>query len=338
MGRSRRQRRRSTLSEAGELTSISPFMRLKIKALLSGLVTYVPGYVAMKATGGTDSASYCYSVWLRHLMLARAAGVMSRMPETVAELGPGDSIGIGLAALLSGVDKYYALDVVRYSDLTGNLAIFDQLVELFRQRAPIPGEHEFPQMQPMLAAYDFPHDALDEAWLGRVLDPARITDIRASIEHADSEHSRIVYRVPWTDRSIIQEQTVDMIYSQAVLEHVTNTADVYEAMRRWLEPTGFMSHQIDYRCHGKADTWNGHWTYSDAAWKVVVGRRPYLLNRAPHSEHLRLLRKAGFALVREAPQRCASSLTRSQLAAPFRALSDDDLTTCGAHMVAVVSQ
>jgi hypothetical protein len=177
---------------------------------------------------------------------------------------------------------------------------------------------------------------LNETRLAAALHPARVADIRASVENAASERSRIVYRVPWNDPTVIQEQSVDMIYSQAVLEHVTDTPGVYEAMRRWLKPTGFMSHQIDYRCHGKADTWNGHWTYSDAAWKLVVGRRPYLLNRVPHSEHVRLLRKAGFAMISEAPQRAASSLQRRHLAARFRGMSDEDLSTCGAYFVAAV--
>ncbi len=313
-------------------------MKLKAKALLSGLATYVPGYDFMRATGGTDSARYCYSVWLRHLLRARAAGAVHAIPHTVAELGPGDSIGIGLAALLSGVEEYYALDVVRYSDLDSNLTIFDELVELFGRRTAIPDEQEFPHVRPTLAHYDFPHDLLDTAWLDTALGRERVADIRSSIARVGNGRSRIVYRAPWTDPSVIQEKAIDMIYSQAVLEHVEDASSVYEAMRRWLKPTGIMSHQIDYRCHGKADSWNGHWTYSDAAWKVVVGRRPYLLNRMPHSEHVRLLSSAGFVVTSAVPERAPSSLRRHQLAERFRSLSDDDLSTCGAYIVAVVSQ
>src|SRR5262245_35644000 len=108
-------------------------MRLKVRALLSGLATYLPGYDLAGMRRGTTTAEYCYSVWLRHLLRARAVGVARDVPHTVAELGPGDSIGIGLAALLCGAEKYYALDVVRYSDLRTNLAIFDRLVQLFLQ-------------------------------------------------------------------------------------------------------------------------------------------------------------------------------------------------------------
>ena len=70
-------------------------MDLKIKALLSGLSTHIPGYDHEGSTGGTDSARYCYSVWLRHLVLGTRSAAVKSIPRVVAELGPGDSIGIG---------------------------------------------------------------------------------------------------------------------------------------------------------------------------------------------------------------------------------------------------
>jgi SAM-dependent methyltransferase len=312
-------------------------MRLKIKALLSGLATYVPGYDYKHGTGGTDSARYCYAVWLRHLALANESGRLTGVPRVVAELGPGDSIGIGIAALLSGAEKYFALDVVAYSDLQKNLSIFDELVKLFEARAPIPGPDEFPSMKPELATYAFPDALLPAAKLGAALDPVRVRAIRASVEDVSSPDARIVYRAPWTDPATLEQGSIDMIFSQAVLEHVDDLTGVYDAMRRWLKPGGLMTHQIDYRCHGKADTWNGHWTYSDAAWKLVVGRRAYLLNRQPHSEQVRMLRAGGFSVVRETVFPLPSELTRRQLAPRFRALTNEDLTTSGAFIVATPS-
>jgi hypothetical protein len=312
-------------------------MKLAVKAVLSGLATYVPGYDYTGATGGTSSARYCYSVWLRHLIMVCSSGLRIRKPTSVAELGPGDSIGIGLAALLCGAEQYYALDVVPYSDLKSNLAIFDELLELFASRAPLPADDEFPHMNPRLSSYGFPHGLLGEAAMTAALHPTRVASIRSSIERADSAQSRILYRAPWTDPSLIQTSSIDMIYSQAVLEHVNDLPAVYRAMRLWLKPTGVMSHQIDYRCHGKADTWNGHWGYSEAVWRVIVGRRVYLLNRAPHSEHMALLRLAGFEVVTERVVRTPSGLPRARLASRFQSLTEDDLTTSGAFIIAGVS-
>lgn len=311
-------------------------MKLKLKAVVAGLATYIPSYDYLRPTGGTDSARYCYSVWLRHLILGHADGLHSSMPKVVAELGPGDSIGIGLAALLSGAEQYYALDLVRYTDLKNNLAVFDELVRLFKNREPVPGDDEFPLLRPKLDFYAFPKYLLNDESLSASLDPKRIEEIWSSIEQSDSKSQMIVYQAPWDDPEVIQDGAVDMIYSQAVLEHVDDLPGVYRAMRRWLKPSGIMSHQIDFKCHGKADSWNGHWTYSDILWNVVVGRQPYLLNREPHSTHIRLLRENEFHIVRNAVSYSASELRRSQLARRYRELSDEDLTTSGAFILATV--
>ncbi len=307
----------------------------KAKALLSGLATYLPGYRIMRKTGGTDSARYCYAVWLRHLVLVNASGRMRPgVPRIVAELGPGDSIGIGVAALLCGAEKYYAFDVVKYSDLSRTREILGELARMFANREPIPGEKEFPALNPGLDSYEFPHDLLCDDSMRAALSPQRVAAIESAIEHAGDAPSMIQYQAPWNDPAVVPPGSVDMIYSQAVLEHVNDLEGAYAAMRRWLKPGGVMSHQIDYKCHRKADTWNGHWTYSDIAWRVVIGRRSYLLNRAPHSRHLSLLRECGFDIVSSRTIRSGSVLRKSQLAPRFRDLAEDDLSTSGAYIVA----
>jgi predicted SAM-dependent methyltransferase len=310
-------------------------VKLQAKAVLSGLATWLPGYRWSRGTGGTGSARYCYSVWLRHLVLAReAGGFAGGMPRVVAELGPGDSIGIGVAALLSGAERYFALDLVRYSSAARTLGIFDELVTLFARREPIPGGAEFPALRPSLDDLRFPHAILDGDRLDAALAPPRLESIRASIQDTDRAGSVIHYHAPWSDASVLRPESVDHIYSQAVLEHIDDLDGAYDAMRRWLRPAGLMTHQVDFRCHRKADVWNGHWAYSDPTWKLIVGRRPYLLNRAPHSRHVELLRKHRFDILADRTFRAESGLRRGQLARRFRSLSDDDLTTSGAFLVA----
>jgi SAM-dependent methyltransferase len=310
-------------------------MDLKIKAILSGLSTYIPGYDRKGFTGGTDSARYCYSVWLRHLILGSKSRAGAAIPEVVAELGPGDSIGIGLAALLSGAEKYFALDLVPYSALGKNLEIFDELVSMFSARVPIPDESEFPFLYPKLQRYDFPGQLIGEERLLKSLAPQRLAVIRSSIQASDGNESMISYKAPWNAPEVIDDGSLDFIFSQAVLEHVDDLGGVYPAMRRWLRPGGIMTHQIDFKSHGKANAWNGHWTYEDVVWKVIVGRRAYLLNRQPHSVHLKLMEQSGFRILEDTVFRSVSHLDRSRLAAKFRGLSDDDLTASGAFIVAV---
>ena len=44
--------------------------------------------------------------------------------NSIAELGPGDSIGIGLAALLTGANIYYAFDIIQFASNQMNLKNF----------------------------------------------------------------------------------------------------------------------------------------------------------------------------------------------------------------------
>lgn len=309
---------------------------MKIKNIALGLASYVPGlYGALsKGTGGTDSARYCYSVWLRHLVMARKNG-FSQIPISVAELGPGDSLGIGLAALLSGVEQYCALDVVTHANLRRNIEIFQELVALFNDREDIPGEDEFPELKPYLESYQFPHDDLTDEVLSFALNIDRLDRIRRSITAVDRQDSKIHYVVPWSDVNNIEEESIDLIYSQAVLEHVDDLRAAYRALYSWLKPGGLMSHQIDFKCHGFADEWNGHWTYSDFQWKLIKGNRPYLLNRKPHSAHLRLMNEFGFKVRCDLTINKPSNICRSDLARRFKDLSEDDLTTSGAFIQAV---
>ncbi len=80
--------------------------------------------------GLASSARYCYATWLHHLVCADRQG-LNNCPEAVAEIGPGSSLGVGLAALISGSHKYYALDDVQHATRGTNLKVFDELVRLF---------------------------------------------------------------------------------------------------------------------------------------------------------------------------------------------------------------
>ncbi len=307
--------------------------------MLSGVATYVPGLYRPEArgSGGTASARYCYSVWLRHLTLAFDHG-LSSIPKVVAELGPGNSLGIGLAALLSGASVYYAFDVVRYVSNATNLEVFQGLVDLFGKRENIPDETEFPNVEPRLESYVFPNRVLTDEWLDQVLEPERIPRIRNAILVPGNEQEqdvRISYFAPWHDADVVREESVDMVLSQATMEHIDDLPGTYRALHRWLKPGGFMSHEIDFRCHGTAHEWNGHWGYSDLAWRVMRGRRAYLLNRQPHSAHVDLLSRSGFRTVCDIPRKTTSGIRREHLASRFKNVSDDDLTTSGAFMQAV---
>lgn len=100
-------------------------------------------------------------------------------------------------------------------------------------------------------------------------------------------------------------------------------------MSEWLMPGGAISHQIDFSAHRLSDIWNGHWGMSDFLWKIIKGKRTYLLNRKPCSAHLELLRKNQFLVIGKLCNCRTDGLKRPQLAKRWKALSDEDLTCSG---------
>lgn len=310
--------------------------------MLNGIVTRIPfaNYVIRKyyyrSTGGTSSAEYCYSVWMRHLIKARRNG-MNEIPKVVAELGPGDSIGIGLSALLSGAEKYYALDILKYGSIEQTLRIFDELISLFENRTPFCQDGNYKNVNPKLENKSFPHYILDEHLLNKSLEKNRLNSIRKDILELNNEKQNpnfIFYYVPWFKNEIIKSESVDFILSQSVLEYFDDPKYTLGQMSKWLKPQGYMSHQIDLACMRTASTWDGHWGYSDFEWKIMKGKRPFFINRLPYSYYNETLAELGLKIIYSQRNEAKSEISRKQLASRFSNLTDDDLSTKGAFILA----
>lgn len=282
------------------------------------------------------TARYFYSVWLRHLVKAGQNG-LSVHPHTVLELGPGSALGLGLAALMCGAEKYYALDVNHDVDYQKNLEIFDGLVALFRERSPIPDRNEFPKIVPFLDSYQFPGSILTEERLEKSLQGTRLARIRAALTDLEGRRDDTVisYLVPWQDYTVIPPGSIDLIISQAVMEHVSDLETAYRALSVYLKPGGFMSHAIDFKSHDLTKEWNGHWTYSKAEWKTVRKKQVYPINRQPHSKHLAILKSLGLEIVADLKVTADSPIQAKHLSRPFRKLSSEDLTVCDAFIQAL---
>ncbi|MBF0480859.1 MAG: methyltransferase domain-containing protein [Desulfovibrionaceae bacterium] len=313
---------------------------MRVKPLVKGLLTFVPGshlfLPKKKSDGGAHCAAYCYGVWLEHLTMLRENGLRD-IPDTLAELGPGDSLGVGLAAMLSGVNNYYALDVLQHSETELNLKIFDELVEMFKARAGRP-EKGCPDFDCYLDENLFPSHILTQDVLRASLSEHRLDRIRrliaGQVDDASAAKMSLQYVAPWFDDSLLKEGSVDVILSHSVLEHVIDLEDAYVIMYKWLKPGGFISNFIDLRAHGVDKIENGHWKYSELLWKAILGKRPYLINRLPYSMHRSFAEGAGFRLVCDLKQYITNGINRRQLARRWKDLSDDDLACMGAFMQA----
>jgi hypothetical protein len=307
------------------------------KPVLKGALTWIPGvqraFYDRTAGGGTAQARYCYGIWMKHLSLLWQAG-MRTLPTAVAELGPGKSLGTGLAALLCGAERYAAIDVVPHASVATTVPLVEPMVELFRERAPCPSKG-FPNYNDVLDARLFPSQILTDECLARSLDTARLAELGDAVRRLDAteQHPRLRYGT-WRSGGVVCAGDADLLFSHVVLSLVEDQEAFYKCCALWLKPGGWMSHHIDFTSHSVTNEWNGHLQYTDAVWRIIVGQRPFFVTRARLSRHLALMDKYGFEVV-SVQRRCGTGgIERSQLAPRWRDMSEDDFTCAHAFIVA----
>ena len=309
---------------------------MRFAPVVRGLLSYVPALnelIPPKSVGHTDSAAYCYGVWMKHLTLLHTHGLPA-IPHTVAELGPGESLGVGICALLSGSTHYVGLDVIAHSTSERNEYILHELATRFRARAPNP-DRGWPDVSSYLDERAFPSHILTERALQQSLKPERIDAICRAVtlpSRLDPVTAR--YKAPWFDQRVIEAGSVDLVISHSVLAHVVDLARTYQALYQWVRPGGWMSHQIDFKSHGLTRRWNGYRTCSERIWDITLGRRLFMINRAPASVHLRLMQEAGFRVVTHMKYFRKDGIRRKELAPRWADLSEEDLNCSGMYVIA----
>lgn len=312
------------------------FKEASIKTIVVGLLkkSIFLGRLFPKRAGGTYNSRYCYSVWLRHLVKLNSLENQF-LPKSVAELGPGDTIGTGIAALLSGAEEYTALDVQKYWNPAINVRMLDELIILFNNREPIPDDLEFPRVSPKLNDYSFPSSILTNELLRKSLSSERIVDLKNELKQINQSGNKMVHSyAPWYNPSIIRKNSIDLILSQSVLQHIDDLKNTYAAMSDWLKSNGVMSHIIDFRSLGFTKSWNGHWTLSDFEWKLVRGGRAYAINREPFSTHLKYLDQFGFSIISKELKILQSEIKLDQLSKSYSSLTQEDITVRGMYVIA----
>lgn len=308
-----------------------PVARSVLSKILPGSLLKRPG------SGGTFSAAYCYTVWWRHIIQLHQTGLIGTVSDIqkMAEIGPGDSLGIGLTGLLSGVDEYYAFDVIEHANNLKNKQVLAEIVQMLQNRQDLP--HEGPQFRntnPKLDDYTFPTHLL-----GNRGDEINYQERSSNVDKAlDAKHYgdiRVEYVAPWYEKMPDFKGELDMIYSQAVMEHVIEIEHAYNKMFEWLKPGGIISHQIDYKAHEMTTEWNGHWYIGDGMWKFLLSGRKYPINRLPHSAHVREIEKAGFVIKNIVPVITESKFGRRPPKIRGIQFLETDYTISSAHIQAV---
>ncbi len=273
------------------LSSLPWYARMAGKIVLARVPL---GYRAWRrlslfAHGDMASPEYAYSVFRRHF--DAVAGAPSKPPQAVLELGPGDSVASALIARALGVERSYLVDSGDFA--TREMAVYRGLTRFLDHQG----------LHPV---------ALDESSFEAMLSSLDSIYLTAGLESL----------------ATIPDDSVDLIFSQAVMEHVR--LDQFDAttreLRRIVRSTGVISHQVDLRDHLGGGLNNLRFT--PTLWESqFFARSGFYTNRIRFSEMLERFRLGGFDPTVVSMERWASVPTsRASLNERWASLPDEELT------------
>lgn len=242
--------------------------------------------------GYMDQSGYLAGVFDAHVV--RSDIQSSLAGKNVLELGPGDSVGTALVAASHGA-RAILLDA-------GSFAVSDA---------------------------GFYHNLAKElSAMG--LKPPDISHASTLDDVLEACNARYLTN-GFSDFSLIETGSVDMVYSQAVLEHVYKH-EFLETMRecyRVLSANGVASHRVDLKDHlgGGLNSLR----FSHRVWESeLFVKSGFYTNRIRYSEMLSLFKQAGFNVeIMRVDRWDKLPIKRCSLAADFVELSDEELTVKG---------
>lgn len=191
----------------------------------------------------------------------------------------------------------------------------------------IPHGKGYENVVPKLEDYSFPKEILkfdNEYYINRH------KEINLALISKDHSEIQIEYIVPWYSIEKSDINNLDLIFSQAVMEHVDDIYFAYQKMYKWLKKGGVMSHQIDFTAHEMSENWDGHWYINEKLWKFLLRGRKYPINRLPLSAHIFALEKVDFSIINIIPVSRTSNYVGKQPKITNITFTEKDLTISGA--------
>lgn len=239
--------------------------------------------------GGMNRPDYAYGVFQQHF--ERSPFSRKDGGFVALELGPGDSLLSAIVATAHGASGCYLVDAGAFA--TEDMSAYRDMAKYLRSRnLPAPDMDVVSDLPGVLAACK------------------AVYGTQGLISLRD-----------------IPSESVDFIWSQAVLEHVRRHEflQTMQELRRVLRPDGICSHRVDLKDHlGGA---LNNMRFSSSWWESDrVARSGFYTNRLRYSEIIELFRQAGFAVEVLAIGRWPAVPTPSHaMAGEFHGLSEEDL-------------
>ncbi|WP_204138883.1 class I SAM-dependent methyltransferase [Halomicronema sp. CCY15110] len=270
----------------------------QIKILAKILLRRLPvGYSFWKKIGifrhgYMESVEYSYSIFKTHF-----ENVKPPKNFVSLELGPGDSVLSAIMNKAFGGSRCYLVDSGYFANF--QLSVY-QKAETFLQASDLKFQSD--RLTKLKDSASSPEQILE------------LYDCQYLTDGLDSLHS-------------IPDKSVDLVWSQAVLEHVRQRDFVatMKELRRIIRENGKCSHTIDLKDHLGGSLNNLR--FSGRVWESeFMASSGFYTNRIRYSEMIRLFEATGFAVEVTDIQRWDSlPIPRAKLAQEFQHLSDDEL-------------
>ena len=242
--------------------------------------------------GRMDQSGYLSGVFDSHI--SRAGINADLAGKTVLELGPGDSVGTALLAASYGA-KAYLIDAGDFA--VKDVGFYQTLADDLKTRG--------------LNTPDISHTSN----LNEILEACRACYLTNGVRSFTS----------------IETGTIDIIFSQAVLEHVRKHEflETMSECRRVLSDNGVASHRVDLKDHLGGGLNNLR--FRDNLWESdFFTKSGFYTNRIRYTEMLSLFKEAGFCVdVVDVRKWGELPIKRSSLDAGFSEFSNDELMVKG---------
>lgn len=215
--------------------------------------------------------------------------------RTILELGPGGSLGFGLLALEAGAKKYLAVD--------DGIHTFIEKKQLLQYKALLKNSQT-------LRTYFYP------------------------IKKGFSYNTNLIeyVAIDQTSKYPLPDNSIDIIYSCAVLEHVHDLDLCFSEMARVLKNDGILYHEVDLRDHIFSQESLWFLTISDFWFRLLFSHTGGFVNRKRISYYKKLAQKYHLSVVSFEPivkYEGPISLKKIQVAA----YADEDIRTLAFYIV-----
>lgn len=237
--------------------------------------------------GSMQNPAYAYSVFKQHFDL-----IQPPTGFTSLELGPGDSLFSAIVTKAFGGSSSYLVDTGDYA--TQDIKSYKIMAEFLAQKGL----------------------AVDPTWTNW----QSVSDVLESC-------SAYYLISGLSSLKSIPDNSVDFIWSQAVLEHIRKHEflDIMKDLRRIIKNTGSCSHVIDLKDHLGGNLNNLR--FSKKIWESdFMVKSGFYTNRIRYSEMINLFQQANFQITFIETKRWEKlPILRKNLALSFKNMPDEEL-------------